>query len=230
MKILRETGHDVAVLKSAGTATEMRADPAKKSLLSRLQAAYPGHKVKLPHRLDKITRGIVLAALSDEAVRYYNNEIQNGLWEKYYLGRIRTPTDAVQQSLIGCHKAFLKQAAGRSIIVKSGGSPSFLEILAFASAPEKPGESHVLIRLLTGRYHQVRAMLEGMGIPLVGDPLYPGAVRSRGTYEEFYLEHILLRFRDFSSGESVSLYLAEDPDREPIGDAMKGLLAALADR
>ena len=130
MRILRETFHDVAVIKPMGMATEMRSDPGGASLVSRLSVMYQGRTVKLPHRLDKIVRGIVLAALSDEAARYYNREIQNGLWDKYYLGRVKTPPHQREKSLLGPHKAFLRKKGGRAVVVRSGGDPSLLEILA----------------------------------------------------------------------------------------------------
>jgi 23S rRNA-/tRNA-specific pseudouridylate synthase len=223
MKILRETLHDVAVVKPSGMATEMQGDRLGESLLTKLSSVYPSRTVKLPHRLDKITRGIVLAALSDEAVRYYNLEIQEGLWDKYYLGRIHHSRNRDEKSSIRTHKAFLKQKGARSIIVKSGGAPSFLEILAIEPVPNRPDESHALIRLLTGRYHQIRVMFEGLGIPLVGDPIYTGdrpAFRA-GSAGDFYLEHIVLRYRDFSSKDVVTLHLEDDPDRETISDEMK---------
>lgn len=225
MRILRETFHDVAVIKPAGMATEMRSDSLGESLLSRLSLRYPGHKVKLPHRLDKSTRGIVLAALSDEAVRHYNREIRHGLWDKYYLGRVRTPPYPVGTSLLGPHKAYLRQKNGRSVVVRSGGDPSKLEILLMTPSPRRPGESHVLLRLLTGRYHQIRVMLEALGIPLVGDPVYPGSLDANPG--PFYLEHILLRCRDFTSGEGVTLHLRDDPEREPVSDEMGRYIAAV---
>lgn len=225
MRILRETAHDVAVIKPMGMATEMRCDPLRESLLSKLSSLFPERRVRLPHRLDRVTRGIVLAALSDEAVRYYNREIREGRWDKYYLGRVRNPQRLDERSLLGRHKAYLSQKGGRAVIVRSGGDPAILDILAISPSPGSPAERHVLVRLLTGRYHQIRVMLEGLGIPLVGDPIYAGKPSS--DRETFYLEHIALRYRDFSSGEVRFLHLENDPEREPVSDALGKQLFAI---
>jgi 23S rRNA-/tRNA-specific pseudouridylate synthase len=93
--------------------------------------------------------------------------------------------------------------------VRSGGKPSFLTIVHASQAPQAPSRSHVLVRLHTGRFHQIRAMLAHLGAPLAGDALYGGS--SNGP---FYLEHVMLAARPFG-GDAPRLWRAPAHDGRP---------------
>jgi 23S rRNA-/tRNA-specific pseudouridylate synthase len=80
--------------------------------------------------------------------------------------------------------------------VRSGGKPSFLDVTLVAAVPGIPDESHFLVRLQTGRFHQIRVMLAHRGAPLSGDSRYGGPAQRR-----FYLEHTILGARMFQTLE-----------------------------
>lgn len=182
--VLQFSADDVLALKPAGLPCEMPRDAAADSLLRRLEAA--GHSgLRLVHRLDAVACGLVLLARSRESAAYYSAEIEARRWLKLYVARVAVPGEAAA-GLVGPHKAYLRTAGPRAEIVRSGGKPSFLDVVATAPAPDGPAHSHAVVRLHTGRFHQIRAMLAGVGAPLVGDPLYGGADG------RFYLEHVLL--------------------------------------
>ena len=197
LRIVYETSDELVVYKPRGMACEKRVETAGDSLLSILTGAL-NQQVFLPHRLDAITCGLVLAARSKEAVAFHNRQIANHHWQKYYLARVRWEKGLSADRFIGRHKAFLKRKGTRAMVVTSGGAPSFLEILAIDDINGVPDERHVLIRLLTGRYHQIRVMFQSMGIPLTGDPLYSS--RQEST-ERFYLEHAAMGFVQKGTGQ-----------------------------
>lgn len=224
LPVLRQTRDDVVVLKPAGMATELTTDPRRVSLVSRVRAACrDGVQVRLVHRLDRVTRGVVMVALSREAAAFYGEQIREGVWEKYYLARIPKPrpeSDERHRELIGVHRAYLREEEGRARLVRSGGKTSLLEILAVEGAPGRVDQCHVLIRLMTGRLHQIRVMLSGLGLPLVGDELYGGDA-SEGPV---YLEHTALWYVEATSREVMLAHLKEDAEREALSGAMRRAL------
>lgn len=215
IRILARSADDLVVVKPAGMASQLTSDPRGVSLVARVRAMLPGSNPRLPHRLDRVTRGILVVALSDAAIAFQGASIRDGKWEKLYLARI-----PLREGLVGRHRAHLRQVGMRSTVVRSGGDPATLEIVATAPAPGRPGEAHALVRLGTGRFHQIRVMLAHLGAPLVGDRLYGGA---RGP---FYLEHARLRYPDFTTRKETTAFLAEDPDREPVDAALLRRLGA----
>ncbi|MFC2083184.1 pseudouridine synthase [Candidatus Bipolaricaulota bacterium] len=215
LPVLLETAHEMAVIKPTGMATELSRDPRGLSLLSRVKAALPsGGQPKLPHRLDRVSCGIVVVALTKEAIAYHNQQIQDRDWDKIYLARCLAPADCELEDLVGEHKLHLRPQSGRARVVRSGGKAALTEVLDVASSPEVDGEIHVLIRLLTGRFHQIRSTMAHLGTPLVDDWLYgtsPGRDRER-----FYLEHIALRFAPYEATAPCVIHWADDPRREPV--------------
>jgi len=221
LPVLWETKDEIVLVKRAGMATELTSDPKGASLLSRVRAVHPG--AKLPHRLDRVTRGLLIVALTDEAIAWHNERIHDGLWEKIYLARVCMATNL--DTLVGMHNLHLKRSGGRSEIVRSGGKRALTEILAWSPAPDCLGEAHVLIRLHTGRFHQIRATMGHLGAPLVDDWLYessPGRKRER-----FYLEHTALRFTPCGQDTLRGMHWRDDPGREPIAPRLHGALDEL---
>jgi len=213
LPVLLETAHEMAVVKPAGMATELSRDPKGTSLLSRVKAATPaGSRPKLPHRLDRVSRGIVIVALTEEAIAYHGRQIQERAWDKIYLARCLAPADREPGDLLGQHKLHLRPQSGRARVVRSGGKQSLTEILDVAPVPNVDGEIHALVRLLTGRFHQIRATMAHLGAPLVDDWIY-GTSPGRGK-ERFYLEHTALRFTPYESPTPCIVHWSGDPHRE----------------
>jgi len=229
LPILMETTHEMAVIKPSGMATELSRDPKGTSLLLRVKAAAPADwQPKLPHRLDRVSRGIVVVALSKESIAFHNAQIQARAWDKIYLARCLAPIEGEIDDLIGQHKLHLRPQAGRARVVRSGGKQALTEILAITPILDMDGEIHVLIRLLTGRFHQIRATMAHLGVPLVDDWLYgtsPGRNRER-----FYLEHTALRFTPFDSSTLCIVHWSEDPHREHVDPMLQTCLDELLTR
>jgi len=225
VRILTQTENDLVVVKPAGIATELTSDPRRVSLISRIRAAAPeGVTPRLVHRLDRVTRGVMIVSLTREAAAFYGDQIREGIWEKYYLARIATPPKATAGDLLGKHKAYIKEGPKHAEVVRAGGKVSLLDILAIEPAPGRPGHSHALIRLHTGRLHQVRVMLAALGSPLIGDDLYGGPPG------EIYLEHIALWYVAFTTRGPTLAHDPKDPDREPLAPSLKQRLAEIVRR
>ena len=196
IKILHRSENEIVVFKPAGIATQLSNDVKGSSLENILKKQLRVADLYFPHRLDRITSGLLLVALSREAIRFYNEEIKSINFEKYYVAHVENKTENVR-SLIGTHKRFLKIEGNKSSIVRSGGKPSFLDILHIQPDSRNKEHYNIFIRLITGRMHQIRIMLADLGIPLCGDHLYNKKAGSKDRLNDnFYLESIILKFRD----------------------------------
>lgn len=228
IRVLRQTDRDAVVVKPAGMSSEAPGGKLPESpgrtLIEhvRVQLAWPD--AQLPHRLDRPTRGLVVVARDRAAVAAHNEAIREGRWVKHYIARVR----ACPPGLVGEHRAFIRREGKLARLVRSGGDPARLEVLAVAPAPAAPPapsphatDFHALIRLDTGRFHQIRVMLAGLGAPLVGDADYGGP---RGT---FYLEHAVLSYPDIATDETVRIFDADDPERQPLDPALASALASV---
>lgn len=205
--------------------SELTSDPEGRALLSwaRRRACPDGLPEeggpRLCHRLDRGSRGLVMIALNREVAAFHGANIAARRWVKIYLARIPAPRGEV----LGVHRAYLRERAHRVEAVRAGGRPSSLEVLGCAPAPGRAGQAHALIRLHTGRRHQIRVMLAGLGLPLVGDALYGGAPG------DLYLEHALLGWPGWPDGAPRRAWDPDDPAREDLDPGLRARLQALSE-
>lgn len=211
LPIAWSSAQEIVVVKPPGIAVELTRDPRGESVVARVRGV-TGAEAYLPHRLDRVTRGLVVVALSVESAAWHGGEIESGGWTKVYLARVKPRQGVDVRGLIGEHRAYLRQRGMHAEIVRAGGKPSRLVIEGAWPAPDRAGEWHVLVRLLTGRFHQVRAMMAHLGAPVVGDEAYGGV---RGS---MYLEHAALRFTPMGATAPVTVFDPRDPDREGVAD------------
>ena len=178
-------GEDEAVLfKPAGLSSERTGGRELDSLLSRATARLAWPEARLPHRLDRPTRGVMVVARDAAAAARHGRELTSHRWTKWYFARIPAVGSAAiarASELVGPHRAYLRRDGERARVVRSGGDPSRLSVCAVAPATDDARDCHALIRLDTGRFHQIRAMFAELGFPLVGDELYGGRVDRHGA-------------------------------------------------
>lgn len=219
MRVLRRTTDEVVALKPAGLATEVSHDPTADSVLTRLtRSGLEG--LHLVHRLDAPASGLLLLARARAAAAWYSAEIEARRWHKWYVARIAGSVPAA--SLVGPHKAFLKTSGRRAEIVRAGGKASFLDVVAVTPTTDASGDHHALVRLHTGRFHQIRAMLADAGAPLRGDATYGGPPGA------FYLEHVVLGARTFGDQVWTVWQAPAHDDRDPWTPVLAAAVDALA--
>lgn len=122
--------------------------------------------VRLVNRLDMDTSGLIIVAKSQYAHQAMAKKLENKEIKKYYIavvegkltgkGVIDLPVDRVSEDSIK-----------REVVEKGPEAITRFKVL-------KTGEnmSIVLIKLETGKTHQIRVHMSHMGYPLVGDKLY----------------------------------------------------------
>jgi len=221
VKVLEITPHEIVLWKPPGLASELPRDPQADSLVTRLRAdGFDG--LRLVHRLDSPSCGVMIVARSAEAAAHYASEIAARRWQKLYVAEVDRAVAGVR-ALVGPHKAYLSTEGRRACVVRSGGKPSFLTVLLAASAPGARGRSHLLVQLHTGRFHQIRVMLATLGAPLAGDTLYGGSADA-----PFYLEHVALAARPFGSQDSRVWMAPTDVSRPAWSEALANAIQARA--
>lgn len=212
---------EAVVFKPAGLSSERGANDAGESLATQAQRELGWQGCWLPHRLDRPTRGLMVVCGSAEAAARCSEELRTGAWTKWYIARVplRNAAGASARDLIGAHKAYLKRVGRIAQSVRSGGDPSRLEVLAVEPATDDPTHAHALVRLDTGRYHQIRVMLASLGFALVGDADYGGAPNVPARID---LESVALRIK---RGDATFVHrLAVHPDRVGVGPALESAL------
>ena len=129
------------------------------------EALRPG----LVHRLDKDTSGVLVTAKNEKSLQTLSAAFQERSLEKIYLALVKgkLAKKALLDKPIGRHPSLrYKMAAG----VK-GGRPAqtiYHSLKYFAQSDV----SLVLLKLLTGRTHQIRVHLADLGHSILGDQVY----------------------------------------------------------
>lgn len=133
-----------------------------------------GPVLALHHRLDRETSGLVLFAKAREANLGLARQFAGRLVHKRYLAVVSAPAPPPprREWVVKNRLAAVGTGRGsRMSEVANGGeqAETVLRVLSW-----KGGAALVQARPLTGRKHQVRAHLAGLGWPIVGDVRYGG--------------------------------------------------------
>lgn len=210
--VVFETDRELVLWKPAGVSCELPGAARERSWIAAMEGALGG-ELRLCHRLDRIAQGLVLVARDREAAAIHGEAIRQRRVRKSYLVRVHGDPAAC----LGSQRAYLKRVGRVAKVVRSGGDPASMELLAASPAPHRPGEHHLLLRLHTGRFHQIRAMMAALGHPLVGDVDYGGIAAS----ESPWLESAILGFAPAACGDWQVVGDADDARREPIHASMR---------
>ena len=163
---------------------------ARDCVLERARLQFHWPEARLPHRLDRPTLGVLMIAADALRAADHAREIREKKWTKYYIARVEARTSAgAATEIVGRHRAYVRREGRLARCVRSGGDPASLEVLAVALAEDAPRHAHLLIRLETGRFHQIRVMMANLGFPLVGDLDYHGRPWRAGVEAESPTQH-----------------------------------------
>ena len=147
------------------------------------------------HRLDKDTSGLMIVARGDEAHRRLAAQIKAHEVSRAYLalveGRLRSRTGTIDAPLGRDYRAPERRAVG-------GRGPREART-HFSVVETLPADALVEARLETGRTHQIRAHLQAIGTPVVGDAQY-GSGRRYGLERQFLHSALLAFEHPFGGG------------------------------
>ncbi len=174
LKILHEDDELILVYKPPGKLTQGDATGDKSMVDSVRQylAKTSGQRfgkvfAGMVHRLDRPATGVLVFAKTPEVAAYMMDQFKKRAIRKYYLAVVHG-----QPSPKGAYEDYLaKEPQNRRSVVTSEEEGKAAQ-LRFLTLDVRNDRSLVLIRLETGRSHQIRVQFSSRGFPIVGDRKY----------------------------------------------------------
>ncbi len=183
--VLYEDDDVVCVDKPPGLVVHPSGRHVTDSLIQRIHARYRADDsreripIRLCHRLDRETSGIVVCGKGERAHREIMLQFEARKIEKEYLAIVR----GSPQEETGVIDHAIGPARASAVRLKMTVSVNGLPSETHWSVVERHGDyTLVACKPLTGRQHQIRVHMDAIGHPLVGDKLY-------GLGEEYFLRH-----------------------------------------
>lgn len=159
----------LAVDKPPFLATMPRGSHVEQTVLVRLRRELDLPDLAPVHRLDRLTSGVLLLTTRREARGAYQRMVQEGGLGKTYEALAPLPED-LDLPLVVRNRLVKERGVLQTRVVP--GTPNAETLVELAEVVE-PGLGRYRLTPTTGQTHQLRVHLAGLGIPILGDPLYP---------------------------------------------------------
>jgi tRNA pseudouridine32 synthase/23S rRNA pseudouridine746 synthase len=163
----------VVVDKPAFLSSIPRGDHVRQSVVVRLRAELGLPELSTLHRLDRVTSGLLMLATEQRWRAPYQQLFEHNRVRKTYRALAPYRADLELPVTVRNHIA-KERGAWRAEVVPD--APVNAETLIELESRDGDGDGELAVYRLsprTGRTHQLRLHLHGLGIPIVDDPLYP---------------------------------------------------------
>jgi 23S rRNA pseudouridine1911/1915/1917 synthase len=192
----------LVVNKPSGLPVHPTVDNTKENLLSLLQEQ-TGIELFVTHRLDVPTRGLIILAKNKTAQAFINHQLTDGLVKKVYRAKVSGFSLPLGE-LVHYMKPSPRAPKEVSVVERPGWAQCRLKILDILNSSAT--NSEILIELVTGRTHQIRAQMAAIGNPIVGDKQYGSKIEL--SAEAICLEAQYLSFENLQN-ETIRLRLPQ---------------------
>ncbi|SHI60442.1 RluA family pseudouridine synthase [Lutispora thermophila] len=194
INVVYEDENIIVVDKPAGLLSHPQSSKDNDTLIHRIQlhiqstsgpTLSPTFSPSLCNRLDRNTAGLVIAAKNYKSLKLVNEMIRDRRIKKLYLCVVKGSTDSK-----GEISGFLKKdEKSRKALIEDGGRES---VTYYVKMDDNGQYSLLLVELVTGRFHQIRAHLSGIGHPIIGDVKYGDKKINDYFKNKYCLDHQLL--------------------------------------
>ncbi len=166
--VLYQDDDIVVVDKPHFLATMPRGRHVAQTALIRLRCGLGLSELSPAHRLDRLTAGVLLFTARRELRGTYQTLFARGLVRKTYLARAAVDPALAWPRLV--RSRIVKRRGHLQAVCEPGVANA--ETLVQLISPDG------LYRLTprTGRTHQLRVQMASLGVPILGDPLYPNVI------------------------------------------------------
>ena len=190
VKILYEDNHLLVVVKPAGIPSQ--ADKTGDidmltTLKEYIKDKYnkPGNVyLGLVHRLDRMTEGIMVFAKTSKAASRLSKNIREGDFKKKYIAAVCGTMNKSDKNILIENYLTKNEKTNTSIICEKNDKNAKLASLNYTVISNftynSKDYSYVEIKLNTGRHHQIRVQMSGIGYPLYGDLKYGEKLNKKG--------------------------------------------------
>ncbi len=133
------------------------------------------HRPGIVHRLDKDTSGVILVAANSDMYEHLKNAFADRKVKKEYIALVLGAMEKRHgfiDSAIGKSKTDFRKQTVQNPVEQKPALTEYQVLEELSSGVDK--YSLILVKLHTGRTHQIRVHLASIGHPLMGDELYGG--------------------------------------------------------
>ena len=190
--ILYNDNEIVVCIKEKGVLSQ-QGKPGQKSMIDIL-ADELGSEIYPVHRLDKEVSGVMVYAKTKAAAADLSAQVSSREMEKHYIATTQKSTldhEGTMEDLL-----YFDKSKNKSFVVKKERKGVKKAILEYKEISSDKDRSQFLVRLLTGRTHQIRVQFASRKHPLVGDRKYGSKIDS-----DIGLVSCFIGFRHPTSGE-----------------------------
>lgn len=220
LKIYYEDEYLAVIEKPAGIPVHPACGHAQDTLANALIARFPalstlGGKERpgIVHRLDKDTSGLLIIAKDEKTHTLLSKMLQEREITKVYVAlcwSVPRFKEGTIEASIGRHPVDRKKMA---VVPNGREAISIFRVISFTD-----NYSLLLVRILTGRTHQIRVHLHHIGCPVIGDRIY--GKKGLDLIDRQALHATYLKFYHPVTGEVLELF---SPLCEDIGEVANNL-------